>query len=275
MVSKQIVADARRQSVTEIGSGSPDTWQELHERTAPWLQLANLLPSLPSPDQLNQAHNGPAAMLRLSESEARSRSLRPADFVKRFADSSLANSHAFRGSIDLKLLRIFPERARRFLALAGEVAVTLDSLCRASDPEVLSAAGASPLMVRQLYVTPSTSWSEIWMREGVVATRYIDPFKDFVAALDGMPAGRIRVCPVCSRFFFASRKDQKACSRRCNAVRRVRDWRAKQGQHEYRRKLRTAGLLPRGRKRRNDYSTVTAVPGSLEPDRGIRERGRS
>jgi hypothetical protein len=53
---------------------------------------------------------------------------------------------------------------------------------------------------------------------------------------------RVRQCPVCKGFFFALRKDQKACSTRCNAARRVRQWRANQVQYEYRRKLRSAGL---------------------------------
>jgi len=53
---------------------------------------------------------------------------------------------------------------------------------------------------------------------------------------------------LCNRFFFASRKDQKA-SKSCNAVPRVCDWRASQKTHEYRRKLTTAGLLSQKRSR--------------------------
>jgi hypothetical protein len=67
-----------------------------------------------------------------------------------------------------------------------------------------------------------------------------------VVALWGVEAMRLGQCPLCNRFFFASRKDQKA-SKSCNAVPRVCDWRASQKTHEYRRKLRTAGLLPPGR----------------------------
>jgi hypothetical protein len=51
------------------------------------------------------------------------------------------------------------------------------------------------------------------------------------------------------RFFFALRKDQQACSRRCNSSRRVREWRANQTHYEYRRKLRGAGIET-GKKRK-------------------------
>jgi hypothetical protein len=69
----------------------------------------------------------------------------------------------------------------------------------------------------------------------------------FKAALDGAETRRIRRCPICSKFFYAVRGTQKACSPRCNATRRVRAWRAKQAQYEYKRKLRSAGLKPKGK----------------------------
>src|ERR1700722_14095998 len=69
----------------------------------------------------------------------------------------------------------------------------------------------------------------------------------FKVALDGAETRRIRRCPICSKFFYAVRGTQKACSQRCDATRRVREGRAKQAQYEYKRKLRSAGLKPKGK----------------------------
>jgi hypothetical protein len=77
----------------------------------------------------------------------------------------------------------------------------------------------------------------------------VDPYKHFLSALEGVEAGRVRQCLECRRFFFALRKDQQACSRRCNSSRRVREWRENQTHYEYRRKLRGAGIET-GKKRK-------------------------
>jgi hypothetical protein len=99
------------------------------------------------------------------------------------------------------------------------------------------------MRIRRCYVNPGTSRSEIWVRNGLIATSLVDPYTDFLTALAGVELARLRQCSTCYQFFFALRKDQKACSKLCNATRRVRQWRANQPQHEYRRKLRTSGLL--------------------------------
>lgn len=44
-------------------------------------------------------------------------------------------------------------------------------------------------------------------------------------AINGVDATRIRECQVCNRIFWAGRKDQKCCSKKCANVRRVQLWR--------------------------------------------------
>jgi hypothetical protein len=72
------------------------------------------------------------------------------------------------------------------------------------------------------------------------------------------------------QFFLAFRKDQKACSKRCNAVRRMRDWRKNQEQHEYQRKLRGARPLQgKKRKRRsNEQPSSGTITDSQSGDLG-------
>jgi len=172
------------------------------------------------------------------------------EFVHRFERSRLAQALGITDTLDLQLLREDSDHARRFLDLVGEIAAALHTLVNAAtNPEVLNAVAKAPLRIRRLYETPAASRSEIWIFKGIVTTRWVDPFKDFLVALEGVEAVRVRQCPVCRHFFYALRKDQKACSKRCNSARRVRDWRANQASHEYQRKLRSAGLLA-GRRRK-------------------------
>jgi hypothetical protein len=239
-ISKQVASRDRLQSVTDAKYDAAP--RKSHERLGPWLGLANLLPPPPSPDERDRSPNAPAVGLRFQSWRARYRAERPAEFVRRFERSPLAQAPAITASLDLWLLRTNHDQARRFLDLAGEVATTLRTLVVAASPDVLKAAGDAPLLINRLFETPATSRSEIWIRKGAVGTRWVDPYKDFLAALEGVEAARVRQCPVCKRFFFALRQDQKACSKPCNAARRVRDWRAKQANYEYRRKLRGAEL---------------------------------
>jgi hypothetical protein len=225
-------------------SGEPP--RKTHERLGPWLKLANLLLPPPSGDEQRCLALGPIERWR-----AQCRAVPTAEFVHRFMRSGLAQAPAIIATVDLQLLLENPDQARRFLDLVGEIASALQTLVlAATSPEVLKALGEEPLLIQRLYETPATSRSEIWMCKGDVITQWVDPFKDFLAALQGVEAVRVRQCPMCSRFFYALRKDQKACSKRCNAARRVRDWRANQARHEYRRKLSGAGLLAQRRRKR-------------------------
>jgi hypothetical protein len=89
-----------------------------------------------------------------------------------------------------------------------------------------------------------------------LAIRSFDPYRDyFLPALEGVEIERIRRCPVCGQFFFAVRWDRngkygsKACSKKCNQVRRMRDWRASQSVYEQNRKFKLAGVRPEGKQR--------------------------
>lgn len=46
-----------------------------------------------------------------------------------------------------------------------------------------------------------------------------------VEALDGIEGARIRECPICGRFFWASRKDKPCCGAKCANSLRARRWR--------------------------------------------------
>ncbi len=219
--------------------------RKTHGRLGPWLKLANLLPPPPSRDELRFLDLAP-----IERWQAKCRTTPPAKLLRSFTQSRLARAPAIAATVDLPLLRDDPDQARRFLDLVREIAFTLQTLASVGPSKILKAAGQVPVLIKRLYQTPATSRSEIWIRKGVLTTRWIGPFKDFLAALDGAEAQRVRQCPMCGRFFYALRKDQKACSKRCNVARRVREWRASQARHEYRRKLRKAGLLAGRRRRR-------------------------
>jgi hypothetical protein len=61
-----------------------------------------------------------------------------------------------------------------------------------------------------------------------------------LTALEGVEVARIRRCPICERFFWAGRADQKACSKKCNQTRRVRLWREKYQETYKQRRLKKA-----------------------------------
>ena len=210
-----------------------------HQHLQPWLELANLLRPPPSRDELDKSPNVLGVSLLVSRWEAQNHHEAPEDFMRRFERSRLAPAPALSTVMD-SASRNQPGYARHFLEFVGDVARTLRSIADAASADIPEAMRDIPLM--RLYEIPRLARCEVWIRNGVVATNWFDPFMEFLAALQGVEAKRVRQCPVCQRFFVALRKDQKACSKRCNVVRRVRDWRANQGRYEYRRKLSGAGL---------------------------------
>ena len=246
--SKQISASVQSRSVTSL-KFQAEPPRKSHERLAPWLELANLLPALPLLDERKRSPS-PLGMFLLEKGRGQRRAESPAEFVHRFERSGVSRTPTITANLDLPLLKTNADQARRFLHLVDEIAQTLSTLVAAAAPHVLRAAGETPLLVNQLYESPATSRSEIRIREGRVETQWVDPYKDFLSALEGVEAGRVRQCPECRHFFFALRKDQQACSRRCNSSRRVREWRANQARYEYRRKLRGAGIETGKRRKR-------------------------
>jgi hypothetical protein len=184
--------------------------------------------------------------------ERKIRAISPFEMVRRFETSGRLQEPSITAALNLALLPTSELEAERLHALACAVATTLYGVVGATSPRTLRALGDTPLMISRRYENPATSRSEVWMRQGVIGTQWLDPFREFFRVIEGIEAARVRQCPICDRLFEALRKDQKACSKRCNAVRRVRDWRANQDQHEYRRKLRRAGLLKPKRRRSSD-----------------------
>jgi hypothetical protein len=248
--SKHFDSQTPQQSVTDEGNGSLNSSSEVRDRLRPWLELANLLPPPPSREALEHSVNPLVAMLKVDEWRVSMRAIRPSELLRRFERSPVAQEPAVIATLDLPLLHTSEAEVRRFHALVIAVGSTLSGVVKALSHNALKAVGDDPLMIHRLYENPATSRSEVWIRRGVVTTQCVDPFREFLRALDGTDVTRVRECPICDHFFLAFRKDQKACSKRCNAVRRVRDWRANQEQHEYKRKLRGAGLLKRTRKKR-------------------------
>jgi predicted nucleic acid-binding Zn ribbon protein len=240
--SKHFVPPEPAQSVTEV--------RDAYERLRAWIEFANLLPAPPLPQEDDQE----SIWDKTDERRAWERQLRaipPLQFVRAYERCRAAHAEAITAIIDLDRVGADPEPATGFLNLAIEVARSLSTLARASLPETLAAIGPAPLMVRIMPEPPSVASADIWIFNGVVTTRWAELFAEFLKTLDGVEARCFRQCPVCGRVFFAIRKDQKACSKRCNAVRRVRQWRKNQDRHEYRRKLRSAGLVPPGRPKKS------------------------
>lgn len=53
---------------------------------------------------------------------------------------------------------------------------------------------------------------------------------------------RIRRCPICADIFWAGRKDQPCCSKKCNQIKRTREWRAQYPEkYKIQRGLRSGG----------------------------------
>jgi hypothetical protein len=87
----------------------------------------------------------------------------------------------------------------------------------------------------------------------------IDPYRDyFLVALESVEPERVRVCPICKRYFYAPRvarqgrydASTKGCRPECANLIRVRRFRESAGAYEYNRKLKTAGLKPERKAKR-------------------------
>jgi hypothetical protein len=79
---------------------------------------------------------------------------------------------------------------------------------------------------------------------GVIAQNPHSVRAFFVSALVGAEIDRFGRCPICNRFYYGKRRDQRTCSRGCANALRARRWRDRQEDYEYRRKLRRAGVKP-------------------------------
>lgn len=95
------------------------------------------------------------------------------------------------------------------------------------------AAFSIPLSVQQISI--------VWDDEDKPAIEFVSNIllDGFREALTGADPRRIKVCPICGRFFWAQRLDKSACSPPCLNTARVRRHRAKSQQYELARKLKT------------------------------------
>ncbi len=86
-----------------------------------------------------------------------------------------------------------------------------------------------------------------------------------VQALKGIELVRIRKCMICENFFWATRKDKKCCTKKCNGVWRTRRWResyADKYKHQRYQKQEQADLLASNNKHpgRSTGGTPPASP---------------
>jgi hypothetical protein len=68
----------------------------------------------------------------------------------------------------------------------------------------------------------TSSGAELIVENGVIQVR----LASFLRMLDGMEADRIRLCPICAKFFWAGRRDKSGCMEECSRVLRQRRLRA-------------------------------------------------
>lgn len=66
------------------------------------------------------------------------------------------------------------------------------------------------------------------------------PMALFLAVLQTVPAGRVRACVVCDKYFLAQRKDRTACSPKCANVARQKRYRERWPEYEKNRKQNRA-----------------------------------
>jgi hypothetical protein len=106
--------------------------------------------------------------------------------------------------------RSFREKQQWLCRLVFSAASIFDSFARGEVDPVVQTPG---------------SFALFRTREGKIAVKFSDPYRDLSDSVDGAESARIRRCQICGTLFYALRATQKACSKRCNATRRVRRWR--------------------------------------------------
>jgi hypothetical protein len=122
------------------------------------------------------------------------------------------------------------ERASLLYALGFAVRETLEALIRAS--QEYEAGENSPV-----FATSPYSRAFRILENGRLHERDDDLFhgKFLKGALAEVNINRFMRCEICRAFMYSVRQGQKACSQRCNAVRRVRAWRAKKDKYKFNR----------------------------------------
>lgn len=240
--SKRERSKSTQLSVTAINGVTPreeETPSKRYARLEPWLRLAALLHPLTHA----QAPGRPGVTRTGFPPET------PDEFLRRFEASGLPKALGLEPPIMVvgwragraitqpmpETLEAKAERAARLQMLAMQVARTLDYFADRPAGMAVEDLGTGTVGIENF--------------DGVFVTRVVNPLEAFCDALKGAEAVRVRRCSICGHIFYARRLTQKACSRGCNATRRVRAWRAKQRDYEYNRKLKSADVKKRGAER--------------------------
>lgn len=226
----------QRPVVTAISREKPF---ERYKRLKPWLELGNLATPVldEGTDDASSLDEMRGPALRFI-GEAVATPDFPADgmraWFKESADKHESGKQLFQLALDV---------ARAFLFCVGE------------EPEGFA------------FEDGPRDTSRLRNKNGLLYVETFDPYRDnFLPAIRLVELERIRRCPICRKFFFALRAktksdtdtSSKACSRKCNQVRRVREWRAKQSTYLQNRKFRSYGLEPERKK------AVSAPQGEIE-----------
>jgi hypothetical protein len=237
--SKPVANKQSHQSVTQRAKlPCPERPHVSLQRLAPWFALANLLPSPPS-FRLTEGNPDLQDPMKVRLWEKECSELPKEEFTRRFRRSVLARSANVRA--------IVGEYPRHLDPNAPD---TLHQTCVAA-ASALRALAAGSAIIREFNPAQHklrlsdrivSSVVEVWIQNRRITTSTRYPLKEFFDALEGVAADSVRQCESCDRLFFALRKDQKACSKPCNARRCVRQWRALQAKYEYQRKLKRAGV---------------------------------
>jgi hypothetical protein len=232
------------QQVTRSISDSP---KKCYLRLEPWLRLANIARPL-----AEQELRGAIDLRQLSE-----------DFVAALEPASLRETPSFPGRRLQALLNNRPavqppgrkteggkvrnEESSGAVALAfyGLATAVLKMLSRVIGvPESLKPG----ILLENQRGSLMSQFVILKDKDSRVRVSVFDPYKDFfLRALEGSEVSRHRECEICKNYFYAVRLNQRACSKRCNSVRRVRNWRGKQATYEQNRKFRSAGVHPEGK----------------------------
>jgi len=234
------------EQVTRRGRNSP---KRCYTRLGPWLRLANL-----ARPYAEQEFRGAVDLQQLSD-----------NFAAELGPANLSETPSFPGRRLQELLeyRHSPGQPIGSQTQDGgggdkdatrSISIALYGLATAV-AKVFARLVGMPESLRpgiQLSNSRASIWAQfVTLREkdGRVYVNVFDPYNEFfLLALRGSEVSRHRTCEVCGNFFYAIRLNQRACSKRCNSVRRVRNWREKQATHEQNRKFKSAGVRPEGRK---------------------------
>jgi hypothetical protein len=88
-------------------------------------------------------------------------------------------------------------------------------------------------LLEKIYLQPDVMERFVSLQISAITNIWVGEVIDFPqslfeVALKGVPPERLRICPICQSIFWAARHDARACSKKCNSVRRVRILRRKE-----------------------------------------------